>query len=216
MIGMLKNILLRVWVFYLILIVLFFLFVDHKTTIRSAQLQTLSRLTPSFNYLKMMNADKPQEKDLAACVQYHRYVVDFVSSAAPEGWAMAGYCSMRMGRIKDAHEAFERSISLNPNYFWNYYHQGMLFLSQGEFARAGENFSKALQQDPRATIFVLTRSKVFMDVQHSSKEKYNIEESLLASYRQVAELIKVCQVCLQGANAPFCRQPAAVKAVKIF
>jgi tetratricopeptide (TPR) repeat protein len=215
MIVMLKNILSRVWVFYLILLVLFFVFVDHKTTIRSAQLQTLSRLTPSFDYLNMMSMDKPQGKDLSACVQYHRYVVDFVPSAAAEGWAMVGYCSMRMGRIKDAHEAFERSISLNPNYFWNYYHQGMLFFSQGDFAKAGENFSKALQKDPRATVFVMTRSKVFTDIQRSFKNKYNIEESLLTSYRQTAELTKVCQVCLQNRNASFCRQ-TAVTAVKMF
>lgn len=215
MLSFLKNILVRVWVFYLIIVVLFFVFVDHKTTIRSAQLQTLSRLTPSFDYGTVMSMDKPRIKDLSECVLYHQHVIDFVPSAAAEAGSMVGYCSMRMEKMKDALDAFEQSTRLNPQYFWNYYHRGMIHFSQGDFARAGENFSKALEQDPRVTIFVLGRSKVFSDVQRSFKDKYNIEESLLVSIRQTAELVKVCQICLKSSSAPFCRQQA-MAVVKMF
>jgi tetratricopeptide (TPR) repeat protein len=209
MMNILKTVLSRVVFVYLAVAAGFFFFTQYKTVIRSAELQTLSRLTPSFNYYTVIfeRQDDPDLARLEECAYYHERVVDLVPSAAGEALGVAAFCRYEEGRAPKARDHLRRAMAKVPVFFWNSYNLGIMSLNDGDYKSAAEAFSQALQLDPKLTLLVLARSKVYSDIRRSFVgSSYDMEASLAEGYRRTAVLLKICLVCHADPQAPVCSE----------
>jgi tetratricopeptide (TPR) repeat protein len=209
MMNILKNIISRVFVVYLIVAAGFFFCTQYKTVIRSAELQTLSRLTPSFNYYTEI-FDKRDNSSLARleeCAYYHERVVDLVPSAAGEALGVAAFCRYEEGQPQKARDLLQKAIAKSPVFFWNSYNLGIMSLNSGDYEHAAEAFAEALKLDPKYTLLILARSKVYNDIRRSfGGIPYNIEANLAEGYRRTNILLKICVVCHADPQTTVCSE----------
>ncbi|MBF0569161.1 MAG: tetratricopeptide repeat protein [Candidatus Omnitrophica bacterium] len=199
----------RVAVLYLVLVAGFLYCTNYKEVFRVAGLQTLSRLEPSYNYRKVImdHPETPDRQALEDCRYYHRQVADLVPPSSGEAWAMVGVCSYGLGREDEALKAFQRSLKKTPVFFWTYYNLGVFWFNKGDFMKAGDFFAKAGQLDPKYSMTVFGRSKVFADIYLSfGGQDFDLEQSLAGGYRQAANMVKMCIACFHSPQAPFCQK----------
>ncbi len=203
----------RVLVLYLAMIAGFFFLTDYKTVVRSAQLQTLSRLTPSFDYYEEFFRDPSRShvKSLQECLYYHKTVADLVPAAAPEAWAVAGFCAYELGRRQEAESLIQKSIAQNPIFFWNHYNLGIIALNQGDYEQAGKAFVQAAHLDPKYTLYLLARSKVYSDIHRSFKDAgYDPQRSLMLGYERAMGFLQVSMACHGNHEATSCQKPPRI------
>jgi tetratricopeptide (TPR) repeat protein len=209
MMNTLKMIFSRVFIVYLAVAAGLFFFTDHKTVIRSAELQTLSRLTPSFNYYTVIfeRQDNPDQARLEECAYYHERVVDLVPPVAGEALGVAAFCRYEEGRAPQARDHLRRAMAKAPVFFWNSYNLGIMSLNDGDYKSAAEAFAQALQLDPKLTLLVLARSKVYSDIRRSfGGASYDVEAGLAEGYRRTAVLLRICLACHADPNAAVCAE----------
>jgi tetratricopeptide (TPR) repeat protein len=207
--NILKMLFTRVLVLYLLVAAGFFFFTQYKTVIRSAQLQTLSRLTPSFNYYTEFfdRRDNPDPARLGECAYYHERVLDLVPSAAGEALGVAAFCRYEEGRAAKARDLLRQAIDKTPVFFWNSYNLGIMALNDGDYQQAAEAFARALQLDPKLTLLILARSKVYNDIRRSfAGIPYDVEGNLAEGYRRTAVLLRICLTCHADPKAPVCAE----------
>ena len=190
--------------FYVFCFFLIWRILNVEILVNNAVNQTMSRLTPpmdyftefvdkedNYNYFKLMN-----------CVNYHKAVAHFFPIQEAEAWGMLGFCYDRLGNQPQAIESYQKAISLNPDYFWPYYDLGVILYKQAQYTQAESYLTQALEQDPVKTLVLLSRSKVYNDVNLSRqkgplnyiqeleggrKEAYILLMSSRAKYTALAE-----------------------------
>ncbi len=185
----LKDKLARVYIVYGAF-VLFLVFLWHTPSImRNAVSQTISRLTPPINYFELYV--EPQgdfNKDgLKECIYYHQKVAYFFPYQSPEANSMLGFCYYRYGRVDRAVQAYQRSLELNPVYFWSYYNLGVIAYNRKDYPRAYSYFRTATEQDMVKTMLIISQSKVYSDVIASDKaatQGYDVEKSVKSGYEK--------------------------------
>lgn len=184
---LLKDIFARLYLVYG-LFALFLVFLWHNPAImRNAVAQTVSRLTPPINYFKLFvepqgNYDKDRLKD---CIYYHQKVAYFFPFQSPEANTMLGFCYYRINNVARAVEAYQRSLELNPVYFWSYYNLGVISFKQEKYPEAYMYFRKATEQDLVKSMYIISNSKVYLDVISSdakAADAYNPEQSVRRGY----------------------------------
>jgi tetratricopeptide (TPR) repeat protein len=145
--------------------------VDHDQLVKNAVDQTMSRLTPPMNYFTEF-VDKQDHYDrfkLMNCVNYHQAVAHFFPFQKAEAYGMLGFCYERLGQDPQAVASYQQAIALNPDYFWPYYNLGVIFYRQAQYSKAGDYLTQGLKLDPIKTIVLLSRSKVYNDVNLSGQ-----------------------------------------------
>ncbi len=172
--------------------VLFMVFLWHTPSImRNAVSQTISRLTPPINYFKLFvepqgNYDKNKLKD---CIYYHQKVAYFFPYQGPEANSMLGFCYYRYGKVDRAVESYQRSLGLNPVFFWSYYNLGIIEYNRKDYPKAYAYLRKAVEQDMVKSMLIITQSKVYSDVIASdagAARSYDVEKSVRAGYEKAS------------------------------
>lgn len=171
MLGYLKFILTRSFLFYLFCFVLIWQILDYHQLMNNAVPQTLSRLTPPMDYFSdfVDRSDHYDRFKLMNCVNYHQAVADFFVFQRAEAYGMLGFCYERLGQEPQAVSSYRQAIALNPDYFWPYYDLGVIYYRQARYAQAGKYFEQAIEQAPIKTFILLSRSKVYNDVRLSQQ-----------------------------------------------
>jgi tetratricopeptide (TPR) repeat protein len=128
-----------------------------------------------------------------------------VPPAAGEALGVAAFCCYEEGRASQARDLLRRAMAKAPVFFWNSYNLGIMSLNDGDYKSAAEAFSQALQLDPKLTLLVLARSKVYSDIRRSfAGAFYDVEASLAEGYRRTAVLLRICLACQANPKAPVC------------
>jgi len=171
MLCFLKFFFTRSIVFYFLCFFLVWRILDYNQLINNAIPQVMSRLTPPMDYFaEFVDKEEPYDAfKLMNCVNYHKAVTQFFGFQKAEGFGMLGFCYERLGRQSQAIESYQQSIAVNADYFWPYYDLGVIAYRQGQYAKAGDYFKRAIEQNPIKTIFLLSRSKVYSDVKLSKE-----------------------------------------------
>lgn len=162
----LKFILTRTIVLYLACFFLIWRILDYQQIRDNAILQTMSRLTPPMDYFAEF-VDKKDHYDtfkLMNCINYHQEVAHYFVYQKAEAFGMLGFCYERLGRQPQAVASYRKAIELNPDYFWPYYNLGVISYNQAKYSQAKDYFYQGLQLEPVRTIVLLSRSKVYNDV----------------------------------------------------
>ena len=168
----LKFILTRSIVVYFACFFLIWRMLDYNQLLDNAVNQTMSRLTPPMDYFAEFvdRGDHYNRFKLMNCINYHQAVIHFFPYQKAEAYGMLGFCYERLGQQDQAVASYQQAIALNPDYFWPYYNLGVIFYQKAKFSQAIDYLSQALEQIPIKTVFFLSRSKVYNDVNLSKKE----------------------------------------------
>ncbi len=71
------------------------------------------------------------------------------------GHFLLGYCDYYSGDINSAREQFERSVKINPYFFWSYYDLGVIYFQQGDISKSAEILNKAFTVKKEFTLEIL-------------------------------------------------------------
>jgi len=156
----------RVAVIYLAVFLAFYFFLDISPAVRTAQLRVLNRVIPtSGKYLiDLMDRKAEFDKDrMAEHLLYFQKVVEFLPQRA-DSHAMLGFCYFYAGQTKKALAGYERSVELNPAFFWSDYNLGLLYFKEGRYQQAVEPLHLALSTNPEVTLAIFYSSKVYGDI----------------------------------------------------
>ncbi len=156
----------RAVVFYLACFFLIWHFLDYQKLRDNAVLQTMSRLTPPMDYFaEFVNKDDHYDRfKLMNCINYHQEVIHYFVYQKAESYGMIGFCYDRLGRESQAIASYNQAIAINPDFFWSYYDLGVIYYRKGQYSQAADYFHQALLQDPVKTLVLLSKSKVYNDV----------------------------------------------------
>jgi len=156
----------RVATIYIAIFLIFFFLIDFKEPLKMAQFRVLNRVQPeSYMYLiNLMNkqasfdADKMREHLL-----YFRKIAEYLPdrAAAP---AMLGFCYYHAGDNVRALANYQKSIKLNPVFFWSQYNLGLLYFKEGRYEEAASSFLDAVQTKPDVSLVIYYTSKIYSDM----------------------------------------------------
>ena len=189
MTKLIKFILTRTFILYIAFFFLIWRIMDYNQFLANAVNQTMSRLTPPMDYFSEF-VDKEDHYDrfkLMNCVNYHKAVANFFPFQKAEAFGMLGFCYERLGQGSQAIKSYQEAISSNPDYFWPYYDLGVISYRKSEYSQAANYFTQAIEQEPVKTIVLLSRSKVYNDVNLSrlngpSNYLLNLKEGRVGAY----------------------------------
>jgi tetratricopeptide (TPR) repeat protein len=129
----------------------------------------MSRLNIAINYYEDFAPDKKpyNEFKLHQCIYYHQKVADFYHFERLSAYAMMGFCYDLLGEEEKAVKAYQASLKANPNGFWPAYNLGLGAYKKKEYQKAVEYFQQAIDKDSKVNLYILARSKVYMDIKLS-------------------------------------------------
>lgn len=155
----------RMFVFYLIAILLIMSTFDYPATMNQVRLSVLNRLMPDFIHVAKFiehhdRLDKSSLKDSVVCF---REVVRYFPSFF-EAWGILGFSYYYLGKTKQAIYAYERALEANPNNLWFYHDLGMIYFKNGEHEKAADYFKKALMVNADITLASILSSRVYIPI----------------------------------------------------
>jgi len=77
------------------------------------------------------------------------------------GHFLLGYCDYYSGDIDAARGQFERSMKINPYFFWTYYNLGVIYFEQGDFYKSAQVLSKAFAFKKEYTLEILRQGPFY-------------------------------------------------------
>lgn len=137
-----------------------------KEALGNARLKTLNRVLPaSMKYLVDLNrrSERPDAKKLEPYLHYYHLVEKYVPPM-PETFDVLGYIYAQLGNRPQAIRYYEKSVALNGQFFWSHYNLGVLYVQEGSYTKAVEQFKKALQSPPQVTVLVFAKSKIYQQI----------------------------------------------------
>ncbi len=159
----------RVGFLYLIIFLLFSFVIGNNFKVAS-DIQALNRIMPSFEPLVKFNEQGKAIDDeiLDQQVLYFKSVLRYMKgfSAAHE---MIGLTYYLQGKEDLAEKSFAEASKNNPDMFWFFYNEGLLYYKKRNYTSAIERFQKALDCDPKRTLQFMFASKIYLPIFIASK-----------------------------------------------
>lgn len=141
----------RVYLLYIILFLLVSMMIDIPEIIRNAQIRSLNRIRPSFDYIVRysigednMVEDSMVEDKLEAYAHYYDRVSRYVPNRA-DALGLKGYASYHLGEAATARQAYSRALEIKPDFFWFHHNLGVMAFKEGNLDGAVEHMKNALQ-----------------------------------------------------------------------
>lgn len=171
-----------------------------------AMMITINHYRPDLAMWKDFVVDgKPLDKGfLKDSVQYYQTIAAYVPQIA-EPQHMLGLCYALSGDVPAALAAQEKAALLEPRFFWSWYNLGILYYRQGEFAKSGQAFRKALTISPQSTVKIMGASKIYEEVLRAMGPERSVASiHLQQGYRDAARMMEASIRRLRG-------QPAGIE-----
>lgn len=155
-----------------------------------AKLMTINHLIPGdFVYL-LDFADQKAEFDEGKFEEYALYykkIVEYMPYRA-DALGMWGYCLYQLNKPVQAVMAFQKAISLNPQFFEFHYNLGAIYFKLGQYRLAAESLRKAAAIKPQITLSYIMASReiywpLLMNKEAGANPGYPLERQLAKTYR---------------------------------
>lgn len=91
-------------------------------------------------------------------LRYYEKLIEHFPNKA-DAYGMIGYFKNQLGQVDEALKAYEKSVEINPNFFWTRFNLGVLYYQQGDYPSASRHLQTALRLDPDQTIAAIEVSK---------------------------------------------------------
>ena len=169
----------RAITFYILVIAVLAWGVDYQAVISHARGATLSRLMPSFEYLKQLAAGsaKIDRKELKEYAYYYEIVNEYMPR--PDALGVLGYIYFHLGQDKKAVTCFLKAAAADPQSFSFHYNLGVIYFNRGFYAEAVESLKKALDTSVDVNMSYITSSKIYYPFLGSQEDlAYRLKEHL--------------------------------------
>lgn len=107
--------------------------------------------------------------DDRAAIQDYDKAIELISSEVGRSMVHAARADLnqKLDQLVQAIGDYSEAIKLAPNYAYHYDHRGNLYYAKGEFQKALEDFTSAIERDPANKFFYLDRARVYRQLQQS-------------------------------------------------
>lgn len=125
----------RTFILYLVAFVVVFFAVDLKDIRNITSMRTLNRLRPgSFAYLTdMYDQNKPYDaSELDQYIFYYQNVAKYLPDRA-DVRGIWGFTLFHSGRLKEAENAYRKSVELQPAFFWTRFNLAVILFEKGQY-----------------------------------------------------------------------------------
>jgi len=145
----------------------------YEDSLKKSQFVTLNYYIPDLSSLTaFINSNAPLTHEHITHYQsYYQKVAEITHSA--EAYSMLGFCSFYEGDFESSAQFFQRSLTLNPTFFWNYYNLGLILLKSGQNEKALVILSEGLKLNPLETLKTMVSSPIFIQIYTSDSAKGN-------------------------------------------
>jgi tetratricopeptide (TPR) repeat protein len=210
-----KDILTRTWLIYVLMLVSFFVCGRYTFGQRSARVQTLSRLSPEYDfYLTFGINEHPSQKDLEDCIFYYKEVAATIPKERGPALHMLGYCLYGLGEDRKAIAEIEKSIAKMPYFFWSQYNRGVYYFNHKDYAQAVRSFDEALSLRQNYFTTTIFASKVFLEVLVKSTAQPKEDDPsvrLINGYKDAQVHFFLSNICQQTPGVPVCKEKLRMK-----
>jgi tetratricopeptide (TPR) repeat protein len=143
---------------------------EHNQVEQKSKLASISVYYPFFPYFAgiVVGIEHPRKEWMDTYYLGRPYIFSLyygkVAEMYPDndaGHYLLGYCEYYSGDIDMAREQFEKTIKLDPSFFWSYYNLGVIYFQQGNFFKSADILSKAFTFKKEITLNVLRQETFY-------------------------------------------------------
>lgn len=206
--ALFKDLTQRMWIVYLLVILLLCLLGSYKNIFSAAYILAVDHLAPNYDYAATVGINSsPSKEALASGIYYYKKCTETFPNEKGHAYHMLGYYLYLNGDKKEAINAIDRSIELVPVFFWPQYNRGVYYFNAKDYAKAAAAFNEAVVLDMRLSVMVILNSKTYLQVLCRSSiqtKTNNPSAKLIDGYERARRYLILSQTCLQGAGNPAC------------
>lgn len=136
--------------------------------------------------------------------QWHRYFLDIAhyAPALSETHGLLGFYEIVHNNHPAALRAIEKAQASNPLYWVNDYNLGVLYFREKDYIKAMAHFQKAAVSDMRLNAYVMTSSKLYVDLIRQAKNlNIKFKDRLQNGNNQCQLGIKACAYAIETGQA---------------
>jgi tetratricopeptide (TPR) repeat protein len=159
--------------------------------------------------MSALNNLQPQPKDYFWELNIHqasvdknkiRYYADYyehllhVFPSLRETYGLLGYCYHYLNDDPKAIKFLKMAIQDYPDYFWNYYNLGIIYIHESRYQQAADMLQKALKVDPMTSLKKMFASQmVYVPLLETNDKKafVNVARHLKETYQSSFVLMKI-------------------------
>lgn len=93
---------------------------------------------------------------------------------------------LRANKLDDAKREYQRLIELMPNFSWNYYYLGRLFVQKNKWHQAIAKYRQAIKLNPNSANFHNSLAEVLI-------KQGELDEAISCSQKAISFLISMCR-----------------------
>jgi len=135
----------RVFILYLMTLIIFLYTVPYNKIMSYARPITLSRVMPDFNH--MANAERYGDKywslELKRSAFYLERLLEYFGNRS-DAYGLLGYVYHRRGQEENAIENYKKALELNPHFFWFYHNLALDAYNKGDYKKTVQLVSDAI------------------------------------------------------------------------
>jgi tetratricopeptide (TPR) repeat protein len=181
---------------------------EHDLAEQKSKIMAISYYYPYFPYYAGIVAGREQPKKEwmegyylgrpYIFQDYYRMASDlFPEIDAPH--FLLGYCDYYMGDLDTARAQFEKTVDLNPYFFWSYYDLGVIYFQQRDYYKSAVILNKALSLRKEYTLEILHQSAFYMQIwRYLSDPKQALANNLGEGQNDGMLLLAACFVKAAG------------------
>jgi tetratricopeptide (TPR) repeat protein len=167
---------------------------EHRLVEEKSKFLTLSYDVPDFRSFAEMVSGTRQTVNPSSFRTYYQKAVNLLPNIDAPHYLL-GYCEFHSGNPEAAIEQFQKSIDLNPDFFWSYYNLGVIYLRQGDFLKSAFILNKALTLRKELTLVSLHQDPFYAQIWRYLEDPGKILESNLnEGIQDSARLLADCLV----------------------
>jgi tetratricopeptide (TPR) repeat protein len=181
-------------------------------------LANLNSLRPeSLNKLAQLTlSGRPvTASELSGFNRYFAMVVKLYPTRA-DAHGLLGYTEFHGGDLDSAQQSYERSVYLQPGFFWTNFNLGVVYFQQGDFVRSSQLLVRALACDTaEALAFILESRRLYLPSVHAQglKSNQDIVQQINQAKVQAYELLALNYWRLQQTDRAVTFSQTAVKSL---
>jgi len=164
---------------------------QHNLIEEKSKILTISYYYPGLSYFAhfIIGDERPDKGRIGGSFHtYYQMAVDLMPNIDAAHFLL-GFCEYYMGNPDEARLQFEKSVDLNPYYFWSYYNLGVIYFKQGDFLQSAVILNKTFTLKNEITLGILHQDPFYQQIWHYLDDPGQILESDLSEGKNDAALL---------------------------
>ncbi|MDE2221763.1 MAG: hypothetical protein KGK03_01695 [Candidatus Omnitrophica bacterium] len=181
---------------------------EHSLANQKAKIMAISYYFPDFSYFSDIVAGRAQPRaelmdgyHFGKPYIFHMYY-QLTANYFPDNDVaqyLLGFCDYYMEHMDKAKRHYEKSLAINPYFFWTYYNLGVIYFRQRDYYHSAVFLNKALSVRKEIALAMLSQSPFYRQIWHNLNDPPQILEGNLMTAQQDALLLMAACFVKAGA-----------------